>query len=60
LPPKVRVQVVREVAGREALRIKPGFFQVIEADTERGNIRLAVPRDSVALVVERLTAEEHA
>jgi hypothetical protein len=60
LPSQVRVQTVREVMGREMLRIKPGVFQVIEADTERGYLRLAVPRDSVALVVERLTSGEHA
>lgn len=60
LPSQVRVQTVREVKRGEALRIKPGFFQVIEADTERGSLRLAVPRDSVALVVERLVSGERA
>jgi hypothetical protein len=56
LPSQVHVQSVREVMGREGLHIKPGFFQVIEAVTERGDLRLAVPRDSVAVVVERLTS----
>jgi hypothetical protein len=45
---------------RDGWNIKPGVFQVIEAVTERGDLRLAVPRDSVALVVERLTSREHA
>jgi hypothetical protein len=52
----VRVRAVREVTGGERLHIKPNFFQVIEAETERGELHLAVPRDSVSLVVERLTA----
>lgn len=60
LPSPVRVEFVREVTGSEGWRIKPGFFQVIEAATERGDLRLAVPRDSVALVVERLTSGDHA
>jgi hypothetical protein len=60
LPSQVHVQAVREVTGDEGLHIKPGFFQVVEAVTERGGLRLAVPRDSVALVVERLTSGEHA
>jgi len=58
LPSQVQVQSVREVTGREGLHIKPGFFQVIEAATAPGDLRLAVPRDSVALVVERLTSGE--
>lgn len=56
LPLPVRVRAVREVTGGERLHIKPNFFQVIEAETERGELHLAVPRDSVSLVVERLTA----
>jgi hypothetical protein len=60
LPSQVYAQSVREVTRSEGLRIKPGFFQVIEAATEQGDLRLAVPRDSVALVVERLTSGEHA
>ena len=60
MPSQVHVRSVREVTGDEGLHIKPGFFQVIEAVTERGDLRLAVPRDSVALVVERLTSGEHA
>ena len=54
LPSPVLVHTVREVRGGERLHIKPGFYQVIEADTERGELRLAVPKDSVALVVEGL------
>jgi len=54
------VRTVREVAGGERMRIKAGFVQVIEADTDSGQLLLAVPRDSVALVVERLrTGEGH-
>jgi hypothetical protein len=49
------VQSVREVTGSERWRIKAGVYQVIEAATERGDLCLAVQRDSVALVVERLT-----
>ena len=60
LPSQVHVESVRDVTGDERLHVKPGFFQVIEAATERGDLRLAVPRDSVALVVERLTSGEHA
>jgi hypothetical protein len=37
--------------------VKPGFFQVIEATTDRGDLLLAVPKDSVALVVNRLRAD---
>lgn len=35
LPSQVRVQTVREVMGGETLRIKPGFFQVIEAEDRK-------------------------
>jgi hypothetical protein len=59
LPSPVHVESVREAAGRERLRLKPSF-QVIEAATERGDLRLAVPRHSVALVVERLTSDDQA
>jgi hypothetical protein len=54
------VQSVRDVARGDGLHAKPGFFQVIEAATERGDLHLAVPRDSVALVLERLTSGEQA
>lgn len=60
LPSRVRVQTVREVMRGETLRIKPGLFQVIEADTDRGDLRLAVPKDSVALVVEWFRSGGHA
>jgi hypothetical protein len=58
LPLPISVQSVREVARGDRLRAKPGFFQIIEAATERGDLHLAVPRDSVALVLERLTLGE--
>ena len=55
LPVPIRVQGIREVVGDEKRRVKARFFQVIETATSMGPIRLAVPRDSVALVVERLS-----
>lgn len=58
LPSQVSVRTVREIAGDESWHIKVGIFQVIEADTEAGELRLAIPRDSVALVLERLTSDE--
>jgi hypothetical protein len=58
LPSEVDVKLVREVTGvREGLHVKKGYFQVIEARTDRGDLYLAVPRDSVALVVERLSLD---
>jgi hypothetical protein len=53
--PQLTVRETRNVVGREALVIKRGLFQVIEADTERGQIYLAVPTGSVNLVVGRLS-----
>jgi hypothetical protein len=53
--PQLTVRETRNVVGREALVIKRGLFQVIEADTERGRICLAVPTGSVNLVVRRLS-----
>jgi hypothetical protein len=60
LPVPMSVQSVRDVARGDGLHAKPDFFQVIEAATERGDLHLAVPRDSVALVLERLTSGEQA
>lgn len=57
-PPSVRVQNVREVEGRERLRIKANFFQVVEATIGNGEVQLAVPRDSVTLVVRRVQSYE--
>jgi hypothetical protein len=54
LPSPLQVKGVREVEGGERMRVKAGFFQVIEVNTASGELLLAVPRDSVALVVDRL------
>jgi hypothetical protein len=54
LPSPVVVGTVRGVVGRERMHVKAGFFQVIEATTDRGDLRMAVPKDSVALVVNHL------
>jgi hypothetical protein len=39
------------------MRLKPAFFRVIEAATEHGEVTLGIPKDSVALVVDRLRAQ---
>ena len=53
--PQITVRQTRNVVGREALVIKRGLFQVIEADSDRGEIFLAVPTGSMNLVVRRLS-----
>ena len=58
MPLPISVQSVRDVARGDGLHAKPGFFQIIEAAIERGDLHVAVPRDSVALVLERLTLGE--
>jgi hypothetical protein len=57
LPSPLRVQRAREVEGSEELHVKARFFQIIEATSDDGDLLLGVPRDSVALVVERLTGD---
>ncbi len=59
LPSSLQVQTVREVRGwgRERMYVKHRIFQIIEATSDRGRLQLAVPRDSVALVVNRLRAD---
>jgi hypothetical protein len=52
----IRVIKVREVEGSEKMRLKARIFQVIEVATGLGNVALGVPRDSVAIVEERLRA----
>ena len=54
--PALRVIGVREVERPEYLQLKRRIFQVIETTSDQGDLQLGVPRDSVALVVERLTA----
>jgi hypothetical protein len=44
----------RDVEGREKLRVKAGFFQIIEVNARSADLQLAVPKDSVALVVSRI------
>src|SRR5262249_12960788 len=48
----VQVLRVRDVEGAEKAHLKAHFFRVIEAATESGDLALAVPKDSVALVIE--------
>jgi hypothetical protein len=57
LSPQLRVLSVREVEGAERMRLKPAFFRVSEAATEHGEVTLGIPKDSVALVVDRLRAQ---
>jgi len=56
LVPPLRVRGVREVEGAEKARLKRRFFQVVEVTTALGEVALAVPRGSVALVTEHLGA----
>lgn len=58
LPTPVTVRTVREVEGAERIHVKARFFQVIEASTALGDLLLGVPKDSVALVVDRLRSGE--
>jgi hypothetical protein len=53
--PPIRVRTVRNVAGREALLIKKGLFRVIEAESDQGEICLAVPANSAELVARLLS-----
>jgi hypothetical protein len=50
----LRVRTVRGVEGNERRRLKASLFQVIVATTEEGVLLLGIPKDSIALVAERL------
>jgi hypothetical protein len=56
LPAPLTVRAVRDVRGWERVHLKAGAFQVIEVGAEPGEIRLAVPRERVPLVVDHMQA----
>jgi hypothetical protein len=56
IPTGVTVHRVRPVGGQGEWNIKKGLFEVIEAANWDGKVELAVPTNSVRLVVKRLTA----
>jgi len=56
LPSPLEVQVVRDVRGWERVHVKAGAFQVVEVGSEQGEIRLAVPRERVPVVVDHIRA----
>jgi hypothetical protein len=58
LPEPLQVVAVRDVGGPGEWRLKRGFFKVIELETSAGPALLAVPTDSVALVVGRLRRDQ--
>ena len=48
------VRTVRDVRGWERVHIKGGAFQIIEVGAEQGEIRLAVPKERVPIVVDHI------
>src|SRR5476649_479284 len=54
LPSPLRTESVRNVRGWERIHLKADAFQVVEVKTDKGEIRLALPRDRVALVVDHI------
>jgi len=54
----LRVEAVRDVRGWERVHIRADAFQIIEVGADQGEIRLAVPRQRVAIVVEHIRACE--
>jgi hypothetical protein len=54
LPSPLRVQTVRDVRGWERVHIKADAFQIIEVGSDKGEIRLAVPRERVPVVVDHI------
>lgn len=55
LPTPIRIVRVREVEAGE--KMKRSLFGVVEVATDLGEVALGIPKDSVALVVDRLRAE---
>jgi hypothetical protein len=58
LPAPLTIQAVRDVRGWERVHIKADSFQIIEVGTVQGEIRLAVPRERVPVVVDHIRASE--
>jgi hypothetical protein len=56
LPSPLTIQAVRDVHGWERIHIKADAFQIVEVGTDQGEIRLAVPRERIAVVVEHIRA----
>ena len=49
------VKAVRDVRGWERLHIR-NEFQIVEVDTEQGEVRVAVSRERVSVVVDHIRA----
>ncbi len=56
LPSPLTVHAVRDVRGWERVHIKAGAFQILEVTTDQGEIRMAVPRERVPVVVDHIQA----
>jgi hypothetical protein len=59
LPSPLRIRTVREVRGWERIHIRSDAFQIVEVETDRGEIRVALPRERVPVVVDHIRENGH-